>query len=153
MTDTATTNNSKLLPAVIPCASCGKLNRVDLSRADSRPLCGSCRTALVLDAPFVLTDANFNTVVSQSSVPVMVDFYADWCGPCRMMAPVFADFARQQRGRVLVAKVDTDANPSLSTKFSIRNIPTLTLMVNGQEAARQIGAVPMATLEKMVASV
>lgn len=153
MTDTATTTNEKLVPAVIPCASCGKLNRVDLSRADSRPSCGSCHKALVLDAPFVLNDANFDAVVSASSVPVMVDFYADWCGPCRMMAPVFADFARKQRGHALVAKVDTDANPALSAKFSIRSIPTLTLMKGGKEVARQVGAVPMAVLEKMVASV
>lgn len=146
-----TTDNERRLPAVLPCAACGKLNRVDLARVDARPACGSCRAALVLDAPMVLTEANFDTVVAQSAVPVMVDFYADWCGPCRMMAPVFADFAKRQRGRVLVAKVDTDANPALSTRFGIRSIPTLNVMRDGKEVARQVGAVPMAVLEQMIA--
>jgi thioredoxin 2 len=103
-----------------------------------------------VDAPVVLTDANFDVVVSQSTVPVMVDFYADWCGPCKMMAPVFADFARRQRGRVLVAKVNTDENPGVSMRFGIRSSPTLTVMRGGQEVARQVGAVPMAALEQMV---
>lgn len=137
--------------AIVPCAACGKLNRVDVARADARATCGACQTALALDAPVVLTDANFDTVVGRSTVPVLVDFYADWCGPCKMMAPVFADFARRQKGRVLVAKVDTDANPGVSARFGIRSIPTLTLMAGGKEVARQVGAVPMAMLERMVA--
>jgi thioredoxin 2 len=103
-----------------------------------------------VDAPVILTDANFDVVVSRSTVPVMVDFYADWCGPCKMMAPVFADFARRQKGRVLVAKVNTDENPGVSMRFGIRSIPTLTVMHGGQEVARQVGAVPMAALEQMV---
>lgn len=139
--------------AVIPCASCGKLNRVDLDRIEAAPSCGSCRKPLQTDSPFMLTDATFNTVVSASPVPVLIDFYADWCGPCRMMAPVFADFAKRQRGKVLVAKVDTDANPQLSSRFGIRSIPTLTLMHHGAEVSRQVGAVPMAVLEQMVAGV
>ncbi|MCE2902462.1 MAG: thioredoxin [Gemmatimonadaceae bacterium] len=137
--------------AIVPCGACGKLNRVDVARADARATCGACQTALTLDAPVVLTDATFDTVVSRSTVPVMIDFYADWCGPCKMMAPVFADFARRQKGRVLVAKVDTDANPGVSARFGIRSIPTLTLMAGGKEVARQVGAVPMAMLERMVA--
>lgn len=144
-----TTNVRK---AVLPCTACGKLNRVDLSRADSQPKCGTCRAPLVLDAPVVLTDANFDTVIANSSVPVMVDFYADWCGPCKMMAPVFADLAKRQRGQALVAKVDTDRNPEVATRFAIRSIPTITLMKDGKEVARQVGAVPMGQLEQMVIS-
>ena len=137
--------------AIVPCASCGKLNRVNMDKVGATAVCGTCKSALHVDAPVVLTDANFDVVVSQSTVPVMVDFYADWCGPCKMMAPVFADFARRQKGRVLVAKVNTDENPGVSMRFGIRSIPTLTVMHGGQEVARQVGAVPMAALEQMVA--
>lgn len=136
--------------AIVPCASCGKLNRVNMDKVGATAVCGTCKRALHVDAPVVLTDANFDVVVSQSTVPVMVDFYADWCGPCKMMAPVFADFARRQKGRVLVAKVNTDENPGVSLRFGIRSIPTLTVMRGGQEVARQVGAVPMAALEQMV---
>lgn len=145
MSDTTTARH-----AIVPCPQCGKLNRVDVSRTDARPSCGSCQTGLAVDEPIVLTDATFDTVVAKSTVPVLVDFYADWCGPCKMMAPVFAEFARRQQGRVLVAKVDTDANPQVAMRFNIRSIPTLTLMRDGREVSRQVGAVPMAALERMV---
>lgn len=145
-----TTTNAK--KAVLPCAACGKLNRIDLSRADAKPKCGTCRIPLVLDAPVVLTDANFDTVVANSTVPVMVDFYADWCGPCKMMAPVFAQFAKQQRGQAIVAKVDTDRNPGVASRFAIRSIPMIALLKDGKEVARQVGAVPMGQLEQMVIS-
>jgi thioredoxin 2 len=138
--------------AVLPCTACGKLNRVDLSRVDAQPKCGTCRVPLVLDAPVVLTDANFDTVVASSTVLVMVDFYADWCGPCKMMAPVFAQFAKQQRGQAIVAKVDTDRNPGVASRFAIRSIPTIALLKDGKEVARQVGAVPMGQLEQMVIS-
>lgn len=148
-----TTTASK--SAVLPCPACGKLNRVDLEKATAPgaagATCGTCKASLVLDAPVSLTDANFDAVVGKSTVPVMIDFYADWCGPCKMMAPVFADFAKRQRGQVLVAKVDTDANPNVSMRFGIRSIPTLTVMHGGREVQRQVGAVPMAALERMVA--
>jgi thioredoxin 2 len=137
--------------AIVPCASCGKLNRVNMDKVGATAVCGTCKSALHVDAPVVLTDANFDVVVSRTTVPVMIDFYADWCGPCKMMAPVFADFARRQKGRVLVAKVNTDENPGVSMRFGIRSIPTLTVMRGGQEVARQVGAVPMAALEQMVA--
>lgn len=139
--------------AIVPCAACGKLNRVNMDRADVAAHCGTCKASLPVDAPVVLTDATFDTVVAKSTVPVLVDFYADWCGPCKMMAPVFADFARRQKGRVLVAKVNTDQNPTVSARFGIRSIPTLTLMHGGREVGRQVGAVPMAGLERMVAGV
>ncbi len=138
--------------AVLPCTACGKLNRVDLARADAQPKCGSCRVPLELDAPIVLTDSNFDSVVGNSAVPVMIDFYADWCGPCKMMAPVFAQFAKQQRGQAIVAKVDTDRNPGVASRFAIRSIPTIALLKDGKEVARQVGAVPLGQLERMVIS-
>jgi thioredoxin 2 len=122
-----------------------------MDKLGNTAVCGTCKETLQVDAPIVLTDATFDTVVAKSTVPVMVDFYADWCGPCKMMAPVFADFARRQKGRVLVAKVNTDENPGVSMRFGIRSIPTLTVMHGGREVARQVGAVPMAALEQMVA--
>ncbi|MEN9507922.1 MAG: hypothetical protein RLZZ621_485 [Gemmatimonadota bacterium] len=146
MSDSTTTARH----AIVPCPHCNKLNRVDVTRTDAQPSCGSCRTTLTVNEPIVLTDATFDTVVAKSTVPVLVDFYADWCGPCKMMAPVFTEFARRQQGRVLVAKVDTDANPQVAMRFNIRSIPTLTLMRDGREVSRQVGAVPMATLERMV---
>lgn len=144
------TESTNKTPVVVPCAACGTLNRVDLSRSDATPVCGPCRAPLVLDAPVALTDATFDRVVNSASVPVMVDFYADWCGPCKAMAPVFADLARRQRGRALVVKVDTDRNPVVSARFGIRSIPTLTVHRAGKEVARQVGAVPLAVLEQML---
>lgn len=145
------TTNSPVRHAIMPCGACGKLNRINMDRADAPARCGTCKAAIAVDAPVTLTDANFDVVVGKSTVPVMIDFYADWCGPCKMMAPVFADFARRQKGRVLVAKVNTDENPQVSLRFGIRSIPTLTVMAGGREVVRQVGAVPMAALESMVA--
>ena len=136
--------------AIVPCAACAKLNRVDLDRLDAKASCGVCHAPLVLDAPLVLTDATFDKVVSNSSVPVLVDFYADWCGPCRAMAPVFAEFARRQSGRVLVVKVDTDRSPTVASRFAIRSIPTLAVLRDGHEVARQVGAASLAVLEQLV---
>ena len=136
--------------AVLPCTACGTLNRVDLARASAHPKCGTCRVALTLDAPVVLTDANFDAVVRHSAVPVVVDFYADWCGPCKMMAPVFADFAKRQVGRALVAKVDTDRNPGIASRFAIRSIPTIAVLRDGKEVNRQVGAVPLGRLEALI---
>ena len=98
----------------------------------------------------MLSDATFDKVIAGSALPVIVDFYADWCGPCKMMAPIFAELAKRQRGQVLVAKVDTDRNPEISGRFAIRSIPTLVVFRDGREATRQVGAVPMGVLEQLV---
>ncbi len=139
-------------PAIIPCASCSKLNRVDLARADAQAKCGACQAPLSLDTPLVLTDGTFEQVVTSTTVPVIIDFYADWCGPCKMMAPVFAELARRQRGQALVVKVDTDRNPALAARFVVRSIPTIAVLRNGKEVARQVGAAPMAVLENLLRS-
>ncbi len=144
------TNSTSTRSAIVPCASCGKLNRVDLARLDAKPVCGPCRAPLTLDAPILLTDDTFDRVIESASVPVIVDFYADWCGPCRAMAPVFADLARRQAGRALVVKVDTDRSPIVSSRFGIRSIPTLTVIRDGKEVARQVGAVPLPKLEQLL---
>jgi thioredoxin 2 len=136
--------------ATVSCPSCGRLNRVDLARAGDRPVCGQCRKPIALDHPLRLGDADFDRVVGDAQVPVLVDFYADWCGPCKMMAPVLDQVARDRAGQMLVMKVDTDRNPGVSQRFRIASIPTLILFRNGREAARELGAIPRPRLEAML---
>lgn len=136
--------------ATVRCASCGALNRVDLARAADRPKCGQCKRPILLDRPLALTDTEFERVVRDAEVPVLVDFYADWCGPCKMMAPVLDQLARDRMGEVLVAKLDTDRNPGTSAQFGIRSIPTLIAFRGGREVARVMGAVPRQRLDALV---
>jgi thioredoxin 2 len=138
--------------ATVRCIFCSKLNRVDLSKLDHHPKCGECGRPILLDRPLPVTDQEFDQVVADAEVPVVVDFYADWCGPCKMMAPLFDDFAREQRGRALVAKLDTERSPATPQRYGIRGIPTLIVFKNGREVARQVGAVPnKAKLEELLA--
>jgi thioredoxin 1 len=97
-----------------------------------------------------LTDADFDRVIAGSSVPVLVDFHADWCGPCKMMAPALDDFAMQHMGEVLVLKLDTDANPGVPSRLGIRGIPTLIVFESGKETRRHVGAAQTAQLEQLV---
>lgn len=136
--------------ATVACAHCGRLNRVDLARAGDGPRCGACGNAIPLDRPMRLTDAAFDRVVADSPVPVLVDFYADWCGPCKMMAPTFDAVARDRAGRALLAKVDTDKNPMLARRFGIASIPTLIAFKGGNEVARELGALPRQRLDALI---
>ncbi|MBC8089722.1 MAG: thioredoxin [Phycisphaerae bacterium] len=140
-------NNS----VVVRCTTCSTLNRINLSRIADRPRCSRCANALPLDRPLAASDADFQKFLDGARVPVLVDFYADWCGPCKAMAPALESFARQHAGNVLVLKLDTDANPSTSRRFNIASIPTLIVFRNGVEAKRQTGAVPRAVLDSMLA--
>ena len=146
----ATTTTSR--KATVRCIFCSTLNRVDLSKVDHHPKCGECGRPILLDRPLPVTDQEFDQVVADAEVPVVVDFYADWCGPCKMMAPLFDDFAREQRGRALIAKMDTEHSPATPQRFGIRGIPTLIVFKNGKEVARQVGAVQnKARLEELLA--
>jgi thioredoxin 2 len=136
-------------PVVVHCVFCATANRVDLERLSASPKCGKCGRPIRLDRPLPLTDTDFDTVVKGSSVPVLVDFYADWCGPCKMMAPALDDFARQHMGDVLVLKMDTDANPSVPARLGIRGIPTLILFQHGRESRRHVGAAQLNQLEEL----
>jgi thioredoxin 2 len=138
--------------ATVRCMLCGTLNRVDLSRVDQQPTCGECKRPMLLDRPMPVTDADFEQIIGDADVPVVVDFYADWCGPCKMMAPLFDDFAREHRGAVLVAKLDTDRNQVTSRRYDVRGIPTLIVFRGGKEVARQVGAVPRPALEQLLAA-
>ena len=136
--------------ATIACPHCGRLNRVDLARAADRPRCGVCRQPIPLDSPLPLTDASFDRVLADAPVPVMVDFYADWCGPCKMMAPFLDRVAAERTGEVLIAKLDTDRNPAVSRRFGIASIPTTIVFKDGREVARRMGAMGKPQLDAMV---
>ncbi len=138
-------------PAVTRCPLCTALNRVDLARVASGPKCGECGRPLLLDRPITVTDQDFERVLAGTEVAVVVDFYADWCGPCKAMAPMLDDFARERAGEVLVLKLDTDRNPVTPQRFGIRGIPTLIVFRNAREHARQVGLVPAQALAAMVA--
>lgn len=138
--------------ATVGCVFCSTPNHIDLSRLADGPRCGECGKPIRLDRPQPLSGEALDRTIAGTTVPVLVDFYADWCGPCRVMAPVLDDIARDRTGDVLVGKVDTDRCPELVTRFAIRGIPTLILFSGGREVARQSGAVPRAALDTMIAN-
>ncbi len=137
-------------PVLVPCAICGAINRVDLARLGQKPKCARCKKPLALDRPQKITDADFQKVIDGASVPVVVDYHADWCGPCHAMAPILDDFALAWAGDVLVLKLDTDANPETARRFGIRGIPTLVSFHGGRELRRHVGVADRKVLERLV---
>jgi thioredoxin 2 len=136
--------------ATVECPFCSRLNAVALARAADRPRCGECGRPLLLDRPVRVSEAAFDRVLGGTDVPVLVDFYADWCGPCHMMAPALDQLASERLGGLLVAKVDTDRSPALSSRFAIASLPTVVLFSGGREVARRVGALPKQGLVEMV---
>jgi thioredoxin 2 len=136
--------------ATLRCQFCGTWNKIDASRAADRPKCGKCGKPMLLDRPIKLDDDSFTRTITDSDVPVLVDFYADWCGPCKMMAPSVDKLAADYSGKAIVAKLDTDAAQRTAQSFQIRGIPTSIVFLKGKEIARQSGAVPYATLASLI---
>jgi thioredoxin 2 len=131
---------------LIACPHCASTNRVPDDRLGQDPVCGRCGQALLDGAPVELTDANFDTVVAKTELPIVVDFWAPWCGPCRMMAPQFERAAQQLKGRALLAKVNSDDSPRTAARFAIRSIPTMVMLQRGAEVKRMSGALQAAQI-------
>lgn len=137
-----TTRQERTVGTTVRCSFCRQLNRVDVSKAASRPRCGKCERPILLDRPLEVSEEDFDRTVREADVPVLVDFYADWCGPCKIVAPLVDEIAGEKTGRMLVAKVDTDEAPELSESLGIRGVPTLILFANGEEVERSTGYEP-----------
>ncbi|WP_447594482.1 thioredoxin TrxC [Aquipseudomonas campi] len=132
-------------PLLIPCAHCGGLNRIPAQRLGDAPRCGRCKQEVLPGKPFDLNQAGFASQL-KGDLPLLVDVWASWCGPCRSFAPTFEQAAAQLQGRCRLGKLDSEANPQLSTQLGIRSIPSLILFKGGIEVARQSGALPLPQL-------
>ncbi len=139
-------------PLHVVCPHCDAVNRLPTARLAEKPVCGKCGQALFAGQPVDLNASNFDRHIERSDLPVVVDFWAPWCGPCRTMAPTFARAASELEPTVRLAKVDTEGEQQLAARFNIRSIPTLAIFRNGREIARQSGAVDAATLRRWVQS-
>ena len=132
----------------LACPQCMAVNRVPDARVADNPKCGKCTAPLLPGQPVDLTAANFDSFIQKSGLPVVVDFWADWCGPCKMMAPVFQKLAAEMNTQVRFAKVETEAHPQISMRLHIRSIPTLILFKQGVEVARSAGAMDALSLKR-----
>ena len=132
---------------IIVCTSCNAKNRVPEEKLAQYPSCGQCHQVLLPQQPIDLNEQNFSSFIQHTDLPVLIDLWAEWCGPCKMMAPHFAQVATQNP-QVIFAKIDTEANPRLSAAFNIRSIPTLVLMKKTTELARVSGALRASELQQ-----
>ncbi|GAD60702.1 thioredoxin TrxC [Aquipseudomonas alcaligenes] len=132
-------------PALIPCPACNGLNRIPSERLGDAPRCGRCKSPVLPVAPITLSQASFAAQL-KGDLPLLVDVWADWCGPCKAFAPTFAQAAAQLQGRCRLGKLDSEANPQLSAQLGIRSIPSLILFRGGVEVSRQSGALPLPQL-------
>lgn len=130
---------------IVECQHCGTRNRVsDTTNSGKSPVCGKCHSPLstASSKPVFVTDANFSSTVESSSLPVLLDLWAAWCGPCRMIAPIIEQIAAELEGKALIGKLDVDANPRTASRFGVQSIPTLLIIKDGREVDRLIGAQP-----------
>ena len=130
---------------IVECSQCGTRNRVSEPNLSGKtPVCGKCHSQLSIatSKPVIVTDANFSSVVGGASLPILLDLWAAWCGPCRMIAPVIEQIAAELSGKALIGKLDVDANPQTASRFGVQSIPTMLIIKNGVEVDRLIGAQP-----------
>lgn len=137
---------------IISCNNCRTKNRVPRNRIDQKPLCGRCKMPLseipALDRPVDITDNSFNSEIRSFSGPVLVDCWAPWCGPCRMVAPVLEQLAQEYAGRIRIAKLNVDENPVTASKYSIQSIPTMLLFKDGKLVDMLVGALSRGEIKK-----
>ena len=136
----------------MPCPGCNGVNRVPDGRLGDHPICGRCRRRLFEGHPVELNAGNFDTHIGKTGVPVVMDFWAPWCGPCRAMAPVFVQAAEQLEPRVRFVKLNTEESQEIAVRFGIRAIPTIMMFKNGQPTAQQAGAMNLAMLIQWIQS-
>jgi len=134
----------------IVCPQCSAVNRVQSVRLNERPKCGKCKEDLFAAHPVELTAETFGKTITRTGIPVVVDFWASWCGPCKMMAPIFQQAAARLEPKVRLATVNTETEQMLASQFRIQSIPTLVIFKNGQEVARQPGAMDLNNLLRWV---
>jgi len=134
----------------IICPHCNTVNRIPATRLGDRPLCGKCKQSLFTGYPLELNDGNFNQQLARSDIPVVVDFWAPWCGPCKMMAPAYEQAAGQLEPRVRLAKLNTEVAQQTAGRFAIRSIPTIVLFDHGREISRQSGAMNLPQLVQWI---
>lgn len=142
---------------LLRCPSCGTKNRIPARRAGDIATCGKCRNSFntadaFTDKPVIVTDSDFETKVVKSPLPVLLDCWAPWCGPCRMIGPIIEELALQWKGRIRVCKLNSDENPQISERFQIRSIPTLLIFDKGQVKDSLVGAVPKQQIIRKMAA-